>query len=318
MTRVRGHIPALIVAFALGAFVAAPAAQAARTRLPVVYSSAAADVYAVEHTNGSPPGANDWSCHPTAAHPYPVVLVHGTLENMAYNWFTLSPLLRNAGYCVFALNYGQVPGHDAGLPGAIPAGGIGDIPTSAAQLKTFVKRVLAATGATKVDLVGHSQGGMMPRYYMRFLGGGDKVHALVGLSPSNHGTTVDGALALLDAIPGGLGRDGLGVGCGISCEQQLQGSPFMSKLNAGGDTMPGVAYTVIETQYDEVVTPYASAFLHGPHVTNIELQAQCALDGSEHLATPFDHIALRDVLNALDPATARPPSCGPVAPVFGG
>jgi triacylglycerol esterase/lipase EstA (alpha/beta hydrolase family) len=297
---------------------AAPAA--AQATLPVVYSGAAADAYGAAHTNGSPPGANDWSCRPSAAHPDSVVLVPGTLENMAYNWYTLSPLLRNSGHCVFALNYGQVAGRDAGLPGSVPAGGTGEIVKSAKQLAAFVNRVLSATGAAKVDIVGHSQGGMMPRYYLRFLGGSNKVDSLVGLSPSNHGTTVDGFLSLLDLLPNGAGRDGLGAVCGISCEEQLQGSPFITKLNAGGDTVgaTNVNYTVIETEYDEVVTPYSSAFLTGAHVTNIDLQQQCALDHSEHLATPFDHVALRDVLNALDPARARQPSCGPVLPVLGG
>jgi triacylglycerol esterase/lipase EstA (alpha/beta hydrolase family) len=244
--------------------------------------------------------------------------VHGTLENMAYNWFTLSPLLHNLGYCVFALNYGQEPGRVAGLPGSLPPGGTGDIPTSAGQLSAFVDQVLSETGAAKVDIVGHSQGGMMPRYYVRFLGGAGKVHALVGLSPSNHGTTVNGLSALLDLVPGGAGRDGLGAGCGISCEQQLVGSPFMTQLNAGGDTVPGINYANIETRYDEVVTPYTSAFLSGPDVTNITLQQQCPLDLSEHLATPFDHIAIRDVLNALDPAHAATATCSPVLAVLGG
>ena len=49
--------------------------------------------------------------------------------------------------------------------------------------------MLAATGAAKVSMVGHSQGGMMPRYYIKFLGGASKVDDLVGLSPSNHGTS---------------------------------------------------------------------------------------------------------------------------------
>jgi triacylglycerol esterase/lipase EstA (alpha/beta hydrolase family) len=296
----------------LGVLAVAPAA--AHAALPVVYSDSASYAYGATHVNGSPPGANDFSCRPTAAHPYPVVLVHGTIENMAQNWFTLSPLLKNNGYCVFALNYGQTPGRYFGTPGAAPAGGTGRIEDSAAQLGAFVDRVLSATGASKVDVVGHSQGGMMPRYWMRFLGGASKVHDLVGLSSSNHGTTLGGFTALIDAIPGG--RGGVGTVCGTACEEQLAGSPFMQKLNAGGDTDPGVNYTVIETKYDEVVTPYTSAFLSGAN--NITLQSQCALDGSDHLATPFDHIALRDVLNALDPAHAVAPVCTPVAPYEGG
>ncbi len=53
-----------------------------------------------------PPGANNFSCKLTAAHPYPVVLVHGTLANMNDNWRAASPILANHGYCVFAFNYG--------------------------------------------------------------------------------------------------------------------------------------------------------------------------------------------------------------------
>jgi len=295
---------------------AATAASASAAALPVPYSSAAAALYGAAHVDGPPPGANDWSCRPTAAHPHPVVLVHGTLENMAYNWDSLSPLLKNNGYCVFALNYGQEATRVVGFPGASHPGGTGQIEASAAQLASFVDRVRAATGTSTVDIVGHSQGGMLPRYYMAFLGGRPKVHALVGLSSSNHGTTVDGLLSLLDLLPGGGGRAGLGAVCGVACEEQLVGSPFMQKLTATPDTLPGVASTVIETKYDEVVTPYTSAFLSGAH--NILLQSACSLDGSEHLATAFDRIALRDVLNALDPAHAVPPPCVPVLPVEGG
>ena len=59
-----------------------------------------------------------------------------------------------------------------------------------------------ATGASQVDIVGHSQGGMMPRYYIKFLGGAAKVHTLVGLAPSNHGTTLDGLFTLASYFPG--------------------------------------------------------------------------------------------------------------------
>jgi hypothetical protein len=41
---------------------------------------------------------------------------------------------------------------------------------------------------------------MMPRWYLRFDGGTAYVHDLVGLAPSNHGTTVDGISTLFDAV----------------------------------------------------------------------------------------------------------------------
>jgi triacylglycerol esterase/lipase EstA (alpha/beta hydrolase family) len=294
-----------LVSAVLGAGVLAASAQAA---YPVVYSFPVGVAAAVADPAGSPPGSNDFGCRPTAAHPRPVVLVHGTFENRRNNWNALSPLLANQGYCVFALNYGQRP------PGN-PVGATAHVAASAQELSAFVDRVLAATGTSQVDIVGHSQGGMLPRYSMRFLGGAGKVHALVGLVPSNHGTTAGGLATLAGAIPGGTAA--LEAGC-PACTDQFVGSPFMQQLNAGGDTEPGVQYTVITTRNDEVVTPYTSAFLSGANVTNIVVQRQCALDQVEHVAIPYDHIALRDVLNALDPSTARAPTCSPVLPLVGG
>jgi hypothetical protein len=92
----------------------------------------------------------------------------------------------------------------------------------------------------------------------------------------------------------------------------------MKKLNSGGDTVSGVRYTVVQSVYDEVVTPYRSAFLTGPAVTNITLQHQCRRDHGEHLSMPYDHIADADVLTALDPAHPIHPACGPVLPFVGG
>jgi triacylglycerol esterase/lipase EstA (alpha/beta hydrolase family) len=285
---------------------AAPASGAAE--LPVVYNGLA---FATDISpTASPPGANDWSCKPSAAHPEPVILVHGTFEDMSSNWQALSPLLYDNGYCVFALNYGSYAGS-----GALGIDGLGDIPASARQLSQFVDHVLAATGAAKVDLVGHSQGGMMPRYYLRFLGGAAKVEKLVGLAPSNHGTTLDGLFTLAGHIPGADAF--LGLLC-PACSEQTAGSSFLTNLNAGGDTVDGVGYTVIESKNDEVVTPYTSAFLSGPGVTNITLQDQCSLDQGEHLSMAYDHIADADVLNALDPAHPVTAACTPVAPVIGG
>jgi triacylglycerol esterase/lipase EstA (alpha/beta hydrolase family) len=289
------------------AVIVATAVPAAAAPYPVVYSFAAGAAAELLYPGSAPPGANNFSCRPSSAHPRPVVLVHGTFGDMTDSWQALSALLADNGYCVFALNYGGSAGN--------PIQGYGPIETSAAQLSSFVNQVLAATGASKVDIVGHSQGGMMPRYYLKYLGGASKVGTLVGLAPSNHGTNLFGLTGLLAVLPGG---SSFVTSLCAACTQQVAGSSFLNNLNSGGDTVPGVKYTVIESIYDEVVTPYWSAFLSGPNVTNITLQSQCWLDFSDHLGIIYDQIALRDVLNALDPAHAVWPWCVYVPPVIGG
>jgi triacylglycerol esterase/lipase EstA (alpha/beta hydrolase family) len=302
-------MPARITAIASLTLVALAiaAGPAAAEELPVVYNGLLG--YAHVSATASPPGANNWSCKPTKAHPRPVILVHGTFADMSDSWQALSPLLYDHGYCVFALNYGS-----SNNSGELGIYATGEIQKSAQELGAFVERVLAATGARKVDLVGHSQGGMMPRWYIRFDGGAAKVHDLIGLAPSNHGTTVNGLFTIAENIPGATGFFGL---C-QACEQQAAGSSFIATLNAGKETVPGVSYTVIESRNDEVVTPYTSAFLSGKRVTNITLQEQCLLDQGEHLSMPYDHIADADVLNALDPAHPVTPVCSPVLPIVGG
>ncbi|MFJ7124730.1 esterase/lipase family protein [Streptomyces albogriseolus] len=248
-------------------------------------------------------GWNDFTCKPSAAHPRPVVLVHGTFGNSVDNWLGLAPYLKSRGYCVFSLDYGQLPG--------VPFfHGLGPVEKSAEQLDAYVDRVRAATGAAEVDLVGHSQGGMMPRYYLKFLGGAAEVNALIGIAPSNHGTTLSGLTALLPYFPGA--EDLLSTATPALADQ-IAGSAFLTKLNAGGDTVPGVRYTVIATGYDQVVTPYRSAFLTGPNVRNVVLQDLCAVDLSEHLAIGLlDRIAFHEVANALDPDRAKRTTCASV------
>ncbi len=249
----------------------------------------------------SPPGANDWSCKPSAEHPYPVILVPGTFESMAKNWSTLSPYLKSKGYCVFALNYGETNGVYATAP----------VAESAKELAPFVEAVRAATGAKQVDLVGHSQGGMMPRYYMGFLGGAKFVRQLVGIAPSNHGTE-----GLIVPPPGAVSDpDFNALGC-AACADQQSGSAFMQELNSIGDTVAGPSYTVISTVYDEVVIPYNSQFLDGParQVTNITIQDKCPADAFEHDQLPNDPVVHQIVAHALGtrsgPAEAAyQPSC---------
>ncbi|MGW5652519.1 alpha/beta fold hydrolase [Streptomyces humi] len=256
---------------------------------------------ATAHASSAPStGWNDYSCRPSAAHPRPVILVHGTLGNSVDNWLSLAPYLEDRGYCVFSLDYGQL----SGVPLFY---GLGPIDKSAQQLSDYVDKVLTATGAAKADLVGHSQGGLMPRYYLRFLGGAAKVNALVGLAPDNHGATLSGLTNLLPYFPG---ASDLIKATTPGLADQIPGSAFLTKLNAGGDTVPGVRYTVIATKYDEVATPWQSQYLSGSDVTNVLLQDLCSLDLSEHVAIGlFDRIAFHEVANALDPAHATATTC---------
>lgn len=295
-----------VAALAAAAACVALTAQSA-SALPVVYNFPTALAVSLANPGGAPAGANV-PCTPSAAHPRPVVLVNGTFSNAIISWNAFAPLLKNNGYCVYTFNYGGPL-----VLGQI--GALGPIAASAGELKTEVDNVLAATGASKVDIVGWSQGGMMPRYYLKNLGGAAKVNALVGLSPSNHGTSLDGLATLAGFIPGAL--DLVGTAC-PACQDQVAGSSFITALNAGGDTVPGVKYTVIQTRYDEVVTPYTSAFLTGSNVTNILIQNKCILDLGDHISMPYDHVVGREVLNALDPAHASSTLCTPILSGIGG
>ncbi|MFD3574111.1 esterase/lipase family protein [Streptomyces sp. NPDC058644] len=283
---------------ALRAFTAALLMTGALTLTPT--ATATADTASSAASAASSRGWNDYDCKPSAAHPRPVVLVHGTFGNSVDNWLVLAPYLVRRGYCVYSLDYGQLPG--------VPFfNGLGPIDKSAEQLDGFVDKVLAATGAAEADLVGHSQGGMMPRYYLKFLGGAQKVNALVGLAPDNHGTTLLGLTRLLPHFPG---IEDLLTTKTPSLADQVAGSPFLTKLNEGGDTVPGVRYTVIATKYDEVVTPYRTQFLNGPDVRNVTIQDLCPVDLSEHVAIGIlDRVAHHEVANALDPAHATPSTC---------
>ena len=82
-------------------------AAAASPNYPVPYTFTADIAAAPSGPNTPPPGANNWSCRPSAAHPNPVILVHGLFANETDNWQTYGPLLADNGYCVFSFTYGN-------------------------------------------------------------------------------------------------------------------------------------------------------------------------------------------------------------------
>jgi len=284
-----------LLAIVLLAACAWPATAAAADPFPVPwtgdFSQQAADA------NAPPAGANDWSCEPSRRHPQPVILVHGLAANRTVNFPTISPFLANHGFCVFALTYGTRPEVDP--PGYQP-GGLLRMQRSARKLKRFAARVMHATGAKNVDVVGHSEGSLMPDYYVKFLprarhgDGSPKVDDYVGITPLWRGSR---RVPLLD-----------GRGC-PACSQITRGSDFLNQMNRGptGPRVPGVSYTMLMTLFDQVVAPVMSGYMDG--ATNLFMQGQCAVDTSKHVGMAINPNVLADVLHALDPADTTPVDC---------
>ena len=163
---------AALVVLTLPALILSPTIQA--TPIPILLNhapdaKAAAEFVALVKRGTA--GFNDWSCHPSAEHPNPLVLVHATMEVPLTNWIYMGPRFVAKGYCVFAMTYGQNP--------KIPLlYGVNRMENSAQELAVFVDKVLNATGADKVDMLGHSQGSVMPRYWMKYLDGATKIRKL--------------------------------------------------------------------------------------------------------------------------------------------
>ena len=305
---------ALAVAGCAAVAAGAAAAPASAATGPYQASFLGALGYSIANgANVDPQGTNDWNCKPSAAHPRPVVLVHGTWENKYYNFASLAPKLKAQGFCLFASNY-STP-----APILPVMYGTGSIKASAAELSTFVNKVLAATGTSKVDIVGHSQGGMMPRAYIKYYGGASKIGTIVSITGSQQGTTLDGIATLGNVL--GVAA-GVHLVTGQAAEDQMVGSPFMTALNAGGATVKGIKYVNIATPGDEVVTPYTNAYITpamnpaGADVTNINLQAGCPTNLSDHLSAPY---SIRDtyyVAKALGVNYSSPAPCDVQLPLF--
>ncbi|HWC84634.1 MAG TPA: alpha/beta fold hydrolase [Pseudonocardiaceae bacterium] len=281
---------------ALGGAVASSASTA--DTYPVTSNLAEGVAQSASDPAAPPPGVNVSGCQPSSAHPIPVVLVDGTFANMTDDWSGLGPVLANAGYCVYST--------PLGAPSNSLIQTTGPAADSAQELASFVDSVLSETGAGQVDLVGHSQGGMLSEYYTKVLGGAAKVHTLVGLSPTTHGTTLDGLGTLAQAFPGG--SQIVGTAC-PACADQLTGSTVIQTLDNGAIAQSGVNYTIIETRNETVVTPAGSSFINEPGVTNEWVQDSCASDTVDHASLPYDKTVQLLTENALDPGDPQAVTC---------
>ncbi|MFC9514744.1 esterase/lipase family protein [Nocardiaceae bacterium NPDC056970] len=122
---------------ALGFFllVCASGPASAQEDRPVSYNFLDGIPLEMGNPGGSAPGSNDRTCKPSADHPNPVVLVHGTGGNRQNNWGAYAALSANEDYCVFASTHGTF-GYRSRPISAM--GGMMPIGQSAEQLRDFV------------------------------------------------------------------------------------------------------------------------------------------------------------------------------------
>lgn len=192
---------------------------------------------------------DDWRARPSESHPYPVICIHGTGTTKG-DWTELGADLRAEGYAVFAPDFG----HRA----------TDSIAESASQIGAYIDAVMQVTGAAKVMLVSHSQGGTLARYWMRLMGGAPKVRHLVCLAAPNHGTTLGGIVSPLvrTSMAENIMNSLVSSWFGESGFEQVAGHATIEAINEGGDLEPGVSYTCIATRGDTVIQPPETCFLY--------------------------------------------------------
>lgn len=213
---------------------------------------------------------------PTAAAAVPdtVIIVAGTFSPAFANE-PLAARLRADGFTVRIFE--------------LPTLGTQDINLSAQALNAFADGVRAQTGATKVDLIGHSQGGLVARSYVKSYGGAGEVDSLITLGTPNRGTYVANLVGFL-----GFGNC-LAV---VACQQMSTGSAYLSALNAGDDTIGSVRYTTIRTLQDELVRPVDNATLFDG-ATNVLVQSKCWLRVVGHVGLILDGTVYSGIRQAL-------------------
>lgn len=245
--------------------------------------------------------ANDFGCRSTK-YPNPVIALHGLFATAKSDLNFLEAWLRPKGFCTFSLTYGEYP--------LIPLGGLKAISESSIEIANFVKEVLDKTGAAKVDIVGHSEGGLQSLYLPKFAGIADRVDKIIAIAPPTHGTDSSGLVALADTLglrP--LVNEVLDtIGCD-ACNDMIPGGPAVTKLNTGTVVQPGNKVTVIASRNDRTVVPPSSAFVKEFGVNNIFVQDYCPLDPVGHVSLAIDLNVWNLVLNSLEDRIGRKFPC---------
>lgn len=164
----------------------------------------------------------------TGAQKIPVLLVPGYAEPSWYFMYGLYKDIKKAGYPVEGINL---------FPNFASAA------EQAAKVKQRVEEIKQRLGVNKVNLVVHSFGGLISRYYIQNLGGTDSVKNLVTITTPHLGTYAAYA------------------GPGSSANEMRPESDFLKTLNANGFAYEPVKYTSIWTNTDEIVLPPKNAIM---------------------------------------------------------
>jgi len=176
-----------------------------------------------------------------ADHP-PVLLIHGFLGTRG-SMFMLERRLTRDGVCVFSFNLGPI--------------NMRDIRASAFLIHRKIESILRQAPVSRIDIIGHSMGGLIGLYYIKRLGGADKVRKLIMMGTPTVGTWT--ALA-------GVATVGL---WSASSWQILPGSRFLQEL-ARDPLQPGVEYYTVAAVRDWVC-PLSSTKLEGATALTVPL-----------------------------------------------
>lgn len=251
---------------------------------------------------------NDFSCRSTT-HPNPVVIFHGLGATYYEDLNYLEAYLQENDFCTFSITYGA---YQDSLASSY-VGGLQPINQSAAQLATFVNEVHTNTGASKLDFVGHSEGAFQTLYLAKFEGVASFVDRIFAIAPPTHGTTF-GNLYDLALIGGNLTTSLVtGVldtfGC-PACADLVTNGAAVERLNDGNPiAQPGIAYTILASRDDELVTPTTTAFVNETGVRNLYVQDFCPDDPVGHIGEAYDLNVWALVLNTLSGSDAGPSTC---------
>lgn len=249
---------------------------------------------------------NDFSCRP-GNNSNPIVFLHGLGATYYEDLNLLQAFLQNQGHCTYAQTYGAYDGFPF-------VGGLRPIADSASEIAAYIREVHEQTGADKVDIVGHSEGGMQALYVPKFEDGiAEIVERIVAIAPPTRGTTFIG-LYNLAYILGDASRVLVSqllhlFGC-PACDDLGPDGAAVERLNDGTPIVQsGTRLTVIASKFDEMVTPTSTSFVHEEGVQNVWVQDFCPNDPVGHIGEAYDLNVWNIVKNALEDQIDRSFPC---------